>query len=168
MYRKQAVPDSITQGKCPECHNTRLLYKSGTLTCTNCDYTIGQRFNKYGAKRTVAQDGMMRDSKFEASVADDLFLRKKVGDIKDYDSQYRVEMSVYRQDGTPAFHVRHKVDFRIHHNDGSYELYEAKGVETTDYKWRRKLLEELWLPENPDHTYTVITQKGKTTKRGKR
>lgn len=119
-----------------------------------------QRFgNKYGAKRTTAKDGIKRDSKFEAGVADELLLRKRAGDIKDYESQYKVEVWCYRENGLPAFKVSHKVDFRIHHNDGSYELLEAKGVETPDYIWRRKFLTEIWLPEHPDHTYTVVKQK---------
>lgn len=119
-----------------------------------------QRYgNKYGAKRTVAKDGLKRDSKFEASVADELLTRKNAGDILDYDSQYRVETTCYRENGLPAFTVRHKVDFRIHHKDGSFELLEAKGAETEDYKWRRKFLENIWLPDHPDHTYTVVKQR---------
>lgn len=114
--------------------------------------------NKYGAKRTLANDGVKRDSKFEASVADDLLLRKRAKDIKDYDSQYKVEMWAHRPNGERAFRLNHKVDFRIHHNDNSFELLEAKGIETADYKMRRRFLEELWLPEHPDHTYTVIKQ----------
>lgn len=122
--------------------------------------TYYQRFgNKYGAKRTTANDGVKRDSKFEASVADELLLRKQAGDIQDYDSQFKVEVWCYRENGLPAFKVSHKIDFRIHHKDGSYELVEAKGVETTDYKWRRRFLEEIWLPDHPDHTYTVVKQK---------
>jgi len=115
--------------------------------------------NKYGAKRTVALDGMRRDSKFEASVADELFARKQAGEILDYDSQFKIEAWAHRADGTPAFKVSHKVDFRIHHLDGSFELYEAKGVETADYKMRRKFLELLWLPDHLDHTYTVVKQR---------
>lgn len=115
--------------------------------------------NKYGAKKTVAKDGMKRDSKFEASIADELYMRKEAKDIKDYESQFKVEMWAHRSDGTPAFKVSHKVDFRIEHNDGSYELLEAKGVETADYRMRRKFLENLWLPENLDHTYTVVKQR---------
>lgn len=113
--------------------------------------------NKYGAKRTEF-NGYMYDSKFEASVARDLELRKKAGDILDYERQFKVEMWAHLSDGTPAFKVSHKVDFRIHNKDGSYELLEAKGVETADYKMRRKFLEHLWLPEHLDHTYTVIKQ----------
>lgn len=115
--------------------------------------------NKYGAKRTTAKDGIKRDSKFEASVADDLLLRKKAKDIKDYESQFKVVMPIYNKHGKKVHEVSHKVDFRILHNDDSYELLEAKGVETTDYRFRRKLLEKLWLPENLDHTYTVVKQR---------
>ena len=116
--------------------------------------------NKYGAKTTTAKDGLKRHSKFEASVADELLLRKQAGDIEDYDSQFKVEMWAHRSDGTPAFKVTHRVDFRVHLKDGSYELLEAKGAETADYKMRRKFLEHIWLPEHPDHTYTVVKQRG--------
>lgn len=115
--------------------------------------------NKYGAKRTIANDGFKYDSKFEAGVADELLLRKKAKDIKDYERQYKVEIWCYRENGLKAFKVSHKVDFRIHHNDGSFELLEAKGVETADYKMRRKFLEEIWLPDHLDHTYTVVKQR---------
>ena len=91
-------------------------------------------------------------------MADSLRLRKLGKDIKDYDSQYKIEAWCYRADGSKAFKVAHRVDFRIHHNDGSFELLEAKGVETADYIWRRKFLENIWLPEHPDHTYTVVKQ----------
>lgn len=114
--------------------------------------------NKYGAKRTLAKDGIRRDSKFEASVADELLLRKKGGDILDYDTQFKVTMPIFNSSGKKVHEVSHKVDFRIHHKDGSFELLEAKGVETTDYRFRRKLLEKIWLVENPDHTYSVVKQ----------
>ena len=158
MYRQTTTPDATKTAECPKCKSKRLLYQGGKLKCTNCLEVIGATFNKYGAKKTVAKDGIKRDSKFEASIADELHLRKLTKDILDYDSQYKVEMWIYREDGVKTFSVKHKVDFRIHHNDGSFELYEAKGVETMDYKWRRKLLEELWLPMNKDHVYTVVKQ----------
>jgi hypothetical protein len=101
---------------------------------------------------------MKRDSKFEAGIADELMLMKQGKAIKDYDSQYKVEIWACRSDGIKAFKVTHRVDFRVHNNDGSYELLEAKGAVTNDYQWRRKFLEEIWLPEHPDHTYRVIKQ----------
>lgn len=134
---------------------------SGKVTCQNCGWSMkGAAGNKYGAKRTIANDGMKRDSKYEAGVADELLLRKTAKDILDYESQYTVVMPVYRQNGLEAFVVRHKVDFRIHHKDGSFELLEAKGVVTGDYVWRRKCLETIWLPDHPDHIYTVVKQSG--------
>jgi hypothetical protein len=160
MYRstkEKSIPGSAI---CPECMSTSVLYKGGGLVCRNCDHVIysPKKKNKYGAIRTVARDGIKRDSKFEANVADELYMRKAAGDILDYDTQYKVEMPIYNVHGREVMKVSHKIDFRIHHKDGSYELYEAKGVETSDYKWRRRLLELLWLPEHPDHIYTVRKQ----------
>lgn len=114
--------------------------------------------NKYGAKRTEF-NGYKYDSKFEASVAMELELRKKGKDILGYDRQYKVEIWICDSSGAPKIKVSHKVDFRIHHKDGSFELCEAKGIETADYKWRRRLLEDIWLPDHPDYTYTVVKQK---------
>jgi hypothetical protein len=114
--------------------------------------------NKFGAVRTQARDGIRRDSKFEAGIADELLMRKAGGDILDYDSQYKVEMWAYDQNGKKAMMVKHRIDFRIHHKDGSFELLEAKGVETSDYKMRKRWLETFWLPFHLDHTYTVVKQ----------
>nr|DAS27830.1 MAG TPA: Protein of unknown function (DUF1064) [Caudoviricetes sp.] len=95
----------------------------------------------------------------EAQVAAELEIEKNLGQIKDYDTQYRIEGWVYDENGNPAFPYRHKVDFRIHNLDGSFTLREAKGVETDDYKWRRKILEKVWLPAHPEYTYEVVYQK---------
>ncbi|RYF29597.1 MAG: DUF1064 domain-containing protein [Chloroflexi bacterium] len=157
MYRQQTTTGDMKSASCPKCRSTRLLLKGTGLSCTNCGEKIGTTANKYGAKRTEF-NGKIYDSKFEAGIAGELETRKRAKDIKDYDTQYRIECWAYREDGSKAFQVRHKVDFRIHHNDDSYELYEAKGIETADYKWRRKFLEEIWLPLHKDHIYTVIKQ----------
>jgi hypothetical protein len=116
-----------------------------------------QRTNKYGAKRSTF-NGRTYDSKFEAGVAITLEKWKLAGEILDYETQYKVEMWAHRPDGIAAFKVSHKIDFRVHHKDGSFELIEAKGVETADYKMRRKFLECIWLPMHLDHTYTVVKQ----------
>lgn len=159
MYKQLTEPESMKSASCSECKSTSLLYSKGKITCRNCGFLIGSGgFNKYGAKKTKAKDGMVRDSKYEASVADELLLRKQAGDIKDYESQYKVICEAYDKEGKLAFVVKHKVDFRIHHHDGSYELYEAKGKETGDYIFRRRCLETLWLPMHKDHTYTVVKQ----------
>jgi uncharacterized Zn finger protein (UPF0148 family) len=172
MFRQQQFEaGSMKSAACPECKSPNLMYKGpSNVACRNCGHKLAspRKRNKFGAVKTIAQDGLKRDSKFEANVADDLLLRKKAGDIKDYDSQYKVEMWIYREDGVKAFMVSHKVDFRIHHNDNSFELYEAKGIETADYKFRRKLLENVWLPLHPDHTYTVVKERNNRRTYGKR
>lgn len=151
----------MKSASCPECKSNRLMLKGGKLVCTNCDHVIGVtsegRNNKYGAKRTEFK-GKIYDSKFEASVAQDLETRKLAGDIKDYDTQFRVEADIYNSQGVVVAHKRHKVDFRIHHNDGSFELLEAKGVITADYQWRRDIVVGIWLSEHKDYIYTVIQQ----------
>lgn len=120
-----------------------------------------QRYgNKYGAKKTEF-NGRKYDSKFEAGVAQELDLRLKAGDITEVVPQYKLEMWCYREDGQPAFKVSHKVDFRVTNKDGSYTLTEAKGVETSDYLWRRKFLEHIFLPTHPDYTYEVVKQRSR-------
>lgn len=106
--------------------------------------------NKYNAVRTN-YNGYNYASKLEARQAAELDILKKAGRIKDWDRQFKVE--VYYKDRQL---MAHKVDFRVHELDGSFTLLETKGVETQDYKWRRKILELMWLPEHPDYTYTVV------------
>lgn len=65
---------------------------------------------------------------------------------------------VYNSQGLVVAHKRHKVDFRIHNNDGSFELLEAKGVITADYQWRRDIVVGIWISEHKDYIYTVIQQ----------
>lgn len=114
--------------------------------------------NKFNARKTW-YDGFKFDSKFEASVAQELDLRVKAGEILGYDKQFKVEMWAYDANGKPAMKKTHKIDFRLHEVDGSFTLLEAKGVETPDYKDRRKWLETFWLPINLDHTYEVVKQR---------
>ncbi len=160
MYKStHQLPD---KGKltCEKCKGNSFLVSYNKVICRDCLWTVkGSAGNKYGAKKTVANDGMKRDSRYEASVADELLLRKRTGDIIDYDSQYKVEIPIYNKDGKIVHLVKHKIDFRAHLKNGSFELIEAKGKELDDWKWRRTLLELIWLPEHPDHTYLILKQK---------
>lgn len=119
--------------------------------------TYIKRGARIRAKKTVF-NGRKHDSKFEAAVAHQLEMRKKAGEILDYECQYKVEMWAHRSDGTPAFKKSHKIDFRVHELDGTFTLLEAKGVETADYQERRRWLENLWLPDHLDHKYEVVYQ----------
>jgi hypothetical protein len=106
---------------------------------------------KYNAIRSV-YNAYPYDSKFEAAYAMQLDWRLKAGDIKGWDRQYPIEI---RNPKTGKLLRRHKVDFRIHENDGSFTLAETKGFETRDWKMIRDEIEVLWLPENPAYTYVV-------------
>jgi len=157
MYRANTTKARTDNAECPKCHSNRLLYSGGNLTCSNCGHPIyvAPRKNKYNASKQVAADGMRRDSNNEATVADELYMLKAAGAILDYDSQYKVELHIYDAAGNVAMTKNWKVDFRVHELDGSYKLLEAKGLEGEDYKWKRDILMNVWLPEHPDHTYEV-------------
>lgn len=107
------------------------------------------RPSKYGnIKQTY--NGYSYDSKFEAEVAAELDLRLKGKDIAGWERQVKIELRA-----NSILICNYFVDFRIEHNDGSFELVEVKGFETEVWRLKRKLLEALWLPQHPDHTYTV-------------
>ena len=116
------------------------------------------RKNKFGAIKTWYND-FKYDSKFEASVAMDLDIRLKAGEIKYWENQFKVEMWAYDAHGEKAICKNHKIDFCIHELDGSFTLLEAKGVETQDWRDRKKWLLKLWLPENLDYEYEVVKQR---------
>jgi hypothetical protein len=115
--------------------------------------------NKYGAIKTEL-NGYKYDSKHEASVREELDERLARGEIAAIDNQYKVEIPVYDEKGNYAFTVSHKVDFRVTNLDKTYTLVEAKGVHTSDYLWRRKFLEKIFLPNNLDYEYEVVYAKG--------
>ncbi len=124
--------------------------------------TYIQRYskNKFSAVKTT-YNGFKYDSKFEASVAMELDWRLKAGEIKEWENQYKVEMWAYNIHGERVIKKTHRIDFRIHELDDSFTLLEAKGVETQDYRDRRKWLEKLWLPEHLDYCYQVVKQSKK-------
>lgn len=111
--------------------------------------------NKYNAVRTN-YNGYNYPSKLEASQAAELDIKLRQGLIKNWERQYKVEIYAYDSFGKKRHVCDHKIDFRVQELDDSYTLVETKGVETTDYKWRRKMLELFWLPEHLDHTYQVV------------
>lgn len=125
-----------------------------------------QKTSKHRAIKTVYKDKKY-DSKFEAGQAAELDIRKRLGEILDWERQYHVRIPVYRKDGEITNFVNHKVDFRIHELDGSFTLLEAKGQELADWRWRRDLLVNVWLHEHPDHTYLVVKDAGRRRSRSR-
>lgn len=119
-----------------------------------------RKINKYKAIKTN-YGGYNYTSRLEASVAYELDMRKKAGDIKDWQRQFRIDMPIYNSHGELVHTVSHKVDFRVEELDGSFTLVESKGFETADYVFRRKLLEKIWLPEHLDYKYEVVREKSR-------
>lgn len=110
------------------------------------------RYAKYG-NRASDYNGVIYDSAFEAEYAQELDLRLKAKDIKAWRRQVKISIDINE------YHIcNYFCDFEVEHNDGSLELVEVKGLETDVYRIKRKLLEAVWLPNNPDYTYTVIKQ----------
>lgn len=96
-------------------------------------------------------NGNKYDSKKESSYAAQLDLRKKANDIKDWQRQFPLELRV-----NGYLICKWKIDFRITHNDGSYEFVEVKGFETYDYIIKRKLFEALKDEMFPGSILTII------------
>jgi Protein of unknown function (DUF1064) len=143
------------QKRYPKGHQHRYFVDSetGDAVCL-CGKVRGEKKaapGKYRALRTE-YNGVYYDSMFEAQTAMDLDWRLKANAIKGWARQFPIEI---RSPHTGELILRHKVDFRIGHNDGSFELLECKGFETRDWRITKRLIEELWLPENLDHVYTV-------------
>jgi hypothetical protein len=122
-------------------------------------YLQKYRRNKYGNKK-CSFEGYIYDSRLEADYAQELSLRKKAGDILDWDRQFKVSIDIN------GYHIcNYYVDFRVHEKDESFTLVELKGMETDVWKIKRKLLEAVWLPEHLDHQYEVIKQNSRLPKR---
>lgn len=140
------------------------IYSTTTNICYDCIRKSMDDGSSYRQRYVIGRSskklpkGKSYDSKFEGSFSAELERRKQAGEILDYDTQYRVDMWVFRSDGQKAFMVRHKVDFRVHKLDGSYKLIETKGIETSDYQFRRNILVNIWLPDNLDYEYEVVRQ----------
>ena len=100
------------------------------------------------------------DSKFEASKGQELELRKKAKDIKDYQEQVKIPLEVN------GFHIcNYYIDFVIFHNNGDTEYCETKGYATDVWKLKWKIFEALY--DQPGNILTVEYQ-GKSWKPQKR
>jgi hypothetical protein len=76
----------------------------------------------------------------------------KAKEIKAWNRQFPIQI---RNPKTGELLRRHKVDFRVHENDGSFTLIETKGFETRDWRMIRDEIEVLFLPDHLDYRYQV-------------
>lgn len=92
--------------------------------------------------RKTNYNGKVFDSKFEAGEAQELEIRKRAKDIKDYATQVNFPLVV---NGYKI--ATYIADFVITHNDGSKEIWESKGFPTPTFKLKWKLVEALYSDE---------------------
>lgn len=118
-------------------------------------YLVKYGTNKYGNKKTV-YNGRRYDSKLEARVAQELDLRMRAGEFTEIVPQFRIKLYVYLPDGSKADLFTYICDFLCQRKDGSYLLVEAKGMETSVYRVKKRILDLVWLPDNKDYDYEVI------------
>ncbi len=106
--------------------------------------------HKYHAKKTEV-DGHNFDSKKEAEYYQELKLRKRAGDIKDFELQPEFVL----QDKIPEKKLRaikYRADFKVFHTDGRVEIVDIKGFETAEFKLKKKM----FLARYPDLELIIL------------
>jgi len=106
--------------------------------------------NKYNSIWTKCNQGHNHQSKIEAAYCNDLNLLKKVKKIIDYKTQIKIPLIV-----NDILICNHIIDFEIINNNGNKEFHEVKGMETKDWKLKKKLTEILY----PTINYVVIKKR---------
>lgn len=97
--------------------------------------------NKYNAQSHIF-NGVSYHSKKEAFYAAELEIRKKAGDISDWERQVKISLDVN------GYHIaNYYVDFRVTYPDGIIEYVEVKGFETPEWKLKWKLFEAIFSSE---------------------
>jgi len=113
--------------------------------------------SKYGNKRTE-YNGRKYDSKYEARIAQELDLRMKAGEFVEITPQFPIKLYVYLPDGSKAHIFKYICDFKCEKPDGSFLLVEAKGHITETYRIKKKILDLVWLPDNPEYEFEEVRQ----------
>lgn len=107
---------------------------------------------KWTTAKKQEYNGFRYDSGFEASYAMELDLRVKAKDIERYDRQVNLSLEV---NGYAV--CTYRIDFIIHHLDGTLEYVECKGYQTDVWKLKWKLFEALYT-DKPDVKLTIVQQ----------
>lgn len=108
------------------------------------------------AKTTRGLDGTYYASMFEASYANELYAKKRLKEIEDYETQVRLPLEVngYKI-GT------YIADFIVHHHGNISEIVETKGFRTPIFNLKWKLVEALYSDE---YKITLLMQNDKKVK----
>jgi len=113
--------------------------------------TWNKQYRYFNTKKIIS-GGRSYDSKFEAGYGQELELRKKAGDIKEFETHLRIPLEVNNYVVCDYY-----VDFAVYHNDGSIEYVETKGYSTDVFKLKWKLFCALY-EDNPNVRITLIMQ----------
>lgn len=104
----------------------------------------------YQTAKKSEYKGSIYDSKFEAAYAYELDLRKKAGEILNWERQVNIPLIV-----NDYIVCTYRIDFIVYH-DGETEYVECKGYPHEVWKLKWKLFEALYT--KPGNKLTIIQQ----------
>lgn len=109
--------------------------------------------SKWTTARKTKWGGQQYDSKFESSYAKELSIRKKAGDINDWEAHKTIPLIVN------GYHIGdYKIDFVIYHNDETEEYVEVKGFSTAYWRLKWKIFCAMY-EDDPNKKLTIVWQK---------
>ena len=107
------------------------------------NYRMRRKYNNIPKR----YNGRLFDSTLEADFAQVLDLMKKAGEIKIIEEQPKYRLEVYKH------HICNIIpDFYVVDKDGKECIYEVKGKETSEWRYKWKLMQALY----PQYEYKVI------------
>jgi len=132
-----------------------------------------QKKGRLGKKKEGWYNGSRYDSRWEARYAQELDLRKKIGEIRDWSKQVTIQINVANINNTPVLtdetgislkskginyhHIcNYRIDFVIELTDGSKEFVEIKGYRTELWTLKWKLFESLFTIIHPEYKIRII------------
>lgn len=108
--------------------------------------------NRWTTAKKQVINGIKYDSKFEAGYGQELELRKKAKDIKDFETHKKMFLTV-----DDVLIANYYIDFVIYHNDGTTEYVETKGYQTEVWKIKWKIFNALF-GRDPNVKITLVQQ----------
>jgi hypothetical protein len=115
--------------------------------------------NKWTTAKKQTYNGNRYDSGFEGSYAKDLDLLLMAQKIKSWERQVNIDLIVngYRV-------AQYRIDFIVHHLDGTTEYIETKGLPDPTWKLKWKIFEATY-SDLPDVKLTIVKQRNNWTMR---
>lgn len=100
-----------------------------------------KKAQKYNNKKTVV-DGITFDSDMEARYYAHLMSLKLKGEIERFQLQPVFELQpAFKKRGLNFRAITYKADFQVFFPDGSTHVIDVKGMETADFKIKKKMFE---------------------------